>query len=385
MAGISKKRVKTKKGEVVKYTITYYDIFGKQHTSGIYDTIKEAKKNLHKFDKKETVNGNVTYGDIFKSFLQRCENKCSYGTNLNYNNVYSRYLEKFNNIQYEKINSLEWQNYFDDLKENESPHTINYAISFARSACNYAIKHLLIENNVFNKVDKIKTPKADINHLTLKELRSILEVCKNYYPQYFALLYTFIGTGAREGEIFALTKQDFNPIEKTLKINKQFTRSRLFYHPKTQTSNRTIYLFNDLNEVLKEHIKQLPADCELLFPNTKGNYQHASNFRKRFFRPLLKLCGIEKRVRVHDLRGSYTDMTLSSGLSVKFTQNQLGHSKSQTTLDNYARNNNDMIELAMAKIDNIFIKKYEQNMSKKENAQNKNIIQFPKRFVDNAF
>lgn len=385
MAGISKKKVKTKKGEVIKYTITYYDIFGKQHTSGIYDTIKEAKKNLHKFDKKDIMNGNVTYGDIFKSFLKRCENKCSYGTNLNYNTVYSKYLEKFNNIQYEKINSLEWQNYFDELKENASPHTINYTISFARSASNYAIKHLIIDNNVFNKVDKIKTPNADINHLTLDELRRVLEVCKKVYPQYYILLYTFIGTGAREGEIFALTKQDFNPVEKTLKIDKQFTRGRLFLHPKTQSSNRTIYIFDDLNEILTEHVNKLPADCELIFPNSKGNYQHASNFRKRFFKPLLKLCGIEKRIRVHDLRGSYTDMTLSSGLSVKFTQNQLGHSKSKTTLDNYARNNQDMISLAMSKIDNIFTKKCEQNVSKKENAQNKNIIQFPKRLVDNAF
>lgn len=34
MAGISKKRIKTKTGEKVKYTITYTDIFGKRHTSG---------------------------------------------------------------------------------------------------------------------------------------------------------------------------------------------------------------------------------------------------------------------------------------------------------------------------------------------------------------
>ena len=46
MAGISKKRIKTKNGEVIKYTISYYDVFGKQHTSGIYDTIKEAKRDL---------------------------------------------------------------------------------------------------------------------------------------------------------------------------------------------------------------------------------------------------------------------------------------------------------------------------------------------------
>ena len=47
MAGISKKRIKTKKGYITKYTITYRDVFGKQHTSGVYETLKEAKKHLY--------------------------------------------------------------------------------------------------------------------------------------------------------------------------------------------------------------------------------------------------------------------------------------------------------------------------------------------------
>lgn len=33
--------------------------------------------------------------------------------------------------------------------------------------------------------------------------------------------------------------------------------------------------------------------------------------------------------------------------SIKFVQNQLGHAKSQTTLDVYARNNTDMIGRAL--------------------------------------
>ena len=53
MAGISKKTIRTKKGTVIKYTISYYDIFGIQHTSGIYDTKKEAKKDINKYNNKE--------------------------------------------------------------------------------------------------------------------------------------------------------------------------------------------------------------------------------------------------------------------------------------------------------------------------------------------
>ena len=59
-------------------------------------------------------------------------------------------------------------------------------------------------------------------------------------------------------------------------------------------------------------------------------------------KPLLAYVGITKRVRIHDLRGSFINLSLSNDLGVKFTQKQAGHKKSQTTLDVYATCNNDM-------------------------------------------
>lgn len=138
------------------------------------------------------------------------------------------------------------------------------------------------------------------------------------------------------------------------------------------------YIFEDLKEVLREHIKTLKPDNPLLFPNRAGNYINASNFRERFWKKLLELCKITKRVRLHDLRGSYTDMTLSSGLSIKFTQNQLGHSKAETTTNIYMRNNQDMIDHAMNKLNGIF-EKNQQKISIISNDPNKKIIPFRKK------
>ena len=123
--------------------------------------------------------------------------------------------------------------------------------------------------------------------------------------------------------------------------------------PKTSSSTRTIYLFDELVEILKTHTRNLKDD-DLIFSNAKGRHINASNFRTRFFYPLLNKCNINKRIRVHDLRGSYIDMLLSSGLSIKFTQNQVGHSKSETTLNIYAKNNTDMIKTANKKLNSIF-------------------------------
>lgn len=384
MAGISKKKVKTKKGEVIKYTITYYDIFGKQHTSGIYDTIKEAKRHLAKFENVNPDNQNITYGQIFKYYLDKARKKYAANTIETYERYYKRYFQSVENIRYDKIDSITWQGFFDEI-EKSSAYVAQDSLKMAKAAVNYCIKHELIDYNVFDKVEKAKLPKADINHLTIEEIKLVLDECRRSYFEYYALLYTFVGTGAREGEIFALTKDDFNFEEKTLYINKQFTKNRLVLKTKTESSNRKIYIFDELAEVLRLHIKRLDKDNPLLFPNRTGNYLNPHNLRQRFWYPLLDICGIKKRVRLHDLRGSYIDMVLSSGLSVKFAQNQAGHAKSETTLNVYARNNSDMIMRATERIGNIFSQKCEQNMSMKENGLNKKIIHFPKRSVDTCF
>ena len=62
---------------------------------------------------------------------------------------------------------------------------------------------------------------------------------------------------------------------------------------------------------------------------------------------MLVYADIKDPVRIHDLRGSYADIALACGASIKFVQNQLGHAKAQTTLDIYAKVNQDMIDRAL--------------------------------------
>ena len=105
-------------------------------------------------------------------------------------------------------------------------------------------------------------------------------------------------------------------------------------------------------DVVQDYIKEVKG--KILFPNMNGGYINANNFRKGFWKRIKKRAGITERVRLHDLRGSYIDMILSSGLSPKFAQNNVGHSRIQTTLDIYAQNNADMVEQATTKINNNF-------------------------------
>lgn len=377
MAGISRKKYKLKNGkEVIKYTITYRDIMGRQHTSGNYNSIQEAKKHINDFEDITENLKNITLKQIFNEFFVKVRKKYADSTITNYETYYNKYFKAIENINYNKLNTLYLQRFFDDIEE-KSPWIADLCLKLAKSATNYSINLGLININKFNKVEKIELPSADINHLTMKELTSILNKCKNNekFKRYYAMLFLFIGSGLREGELIGLDKTDYDPNSLSIRINKQYTKGKLKHKPKTNSSNRTIYIFRMLAEVLNEHIKSLPKESKLLFPNKNNNYINVNNLRNRLWKPLLKECGINKRVRLHDLRGSYIDLVLSNKLSGKFAQSQAGHSKWETTFNVYAQNNEDMIEDAQLTLNEAF-KKCEQNVSNKQKSKREKVISF---------
>ena len=367
MAGISKKTYKTKKGIVTKYVITYRDIYGKQHTTGSYAKEKDAKADLSKYqDVKINSANNPEFGELINIFMEKATRKFATNTIKAYRSYINQYLNILCPIKYKKLNSLMLQKFFDDL-ERKKPYTAHNVLKFCKGVINYCInKKIINDYNVFNELDSIKRPPRELNHLEIEDLLKVLNKCRELFPKYYVMTFLLIGSGMRIGEVIALNKTDFNGI--SVKVNKQFTADELKLSPKTARSNRTVYLFPILAEILKEHIKTLPNDTELLFPNEANGYINPSNFRNRVWKPLLEACGINYRVRLHDIRGSYIDLIISSGLSGKFAQNQAGHEDSTTTYNIYAQNNKAGINKAMDVLNNMFVEKCEQNVSNKQNS-----------------
>ena len=188
------------------------------------------------------------------------------------------------------------------------------------------------------------------------------------------MIFLLMGAGLRIGECVALEISDF--FGDYVHINKQYTADQLEYHTKTSNSLRDAYLFNILTEVIRWHISNLSADSKLLFPNEAGGYINPSNFRNRIWKPLLKECGITKRVRLHDIRGSYIDLLLANGVSGKFAQENVGHGDWSVTYNEYSKNNRDGINNAMTILNNMFSNKlaskkcYKNVINFSENEQN---------------
>ena len=346
VAGVSKVTYKTKKGVVEKYTVTYRDIYGKQHSKGLYDTRREAKKHINDFENINPKISDITFGQIFQPFLEYAKVKYSHTTYNNYRLYYKNHLNKLYELKYDRVSSIDLEKFILDIEQKHSPHVAGMCLKIAKAAINYAMKHKLVKENKFNTI-KVKVPKKPKFHLTEEQARHVLKCCSEIYPRHYDLFYTLLGTGMREGEAFALDKGAIDFENKRILIDKQFTKGQLRPIPKGHSSYRYVYLTDDVVDVLKKRVEKLTDDKMLVFPNTQNGYISDKNFRERVWKPLLVYAGIKDHVRLHDIRGTYTDIALNRGASIKFVQNQLGHSKSELTLDVYSMNSADMIEKSL--------------------------------------
>lgn len=356
MAGISKKSYKLKNGKtVVKYTITYRDIYGRQHTSGSYDTERAAAKDLKNFEGRESSDKEkITFGDIINLYLEKVDKKYADSTKDDIHRYVDAYLKKYFEIKYKKLDSTEFQKLFDEV-EIVAPFAAYNLLKLCKAAVNTSIKKRKVNYNIFKEIEPIKLPKSKKTHLTLKEALNVLEECTIFCSRFFPTLFTLIMNGLREGEAFALEKSDFDFVKHTLRVNKQFTKGKFKLKTKTDSSNRIVYMFPIYSLFMEIYLESVPDSTNLALPNKIGGYQHASNLIRREWHPLLEHCGIDKTyTTLHKLRGFYIDLLFLIGAPGKFAQAQAGHADYGTTYNSYAKNGADIVDCARKKMYNAF-------------------------------
>ena len=129
-------------------------------------------------------------------------------------------------------------------------------------------------------------------------------------------------TGIREGELLALTPEDFDFETKTLRINKAYQRLHgkdLITTPKTVKSNRTIKLPQFLCDEMEDYFSmfyQLDRTARI-FPVTK-------HFLFQEMQRGCKISGV-KRIRIHDLRHSHISLLIDMGFTPVAIAERVGH------------------------------------------------------------
>jgi integrase len=144
------------------------------------------------------------------------------------------------------------------------------------------------------------------------------------------------GTGLRQGEAMAVTRDRIDFLRRELRVDRQLATlpptGSLFVPPKTRRGYRVVALSNLMVESLSAHLAQFGTGDEDLVFHEQGR----PIGRRRvsaLMRPTAVAAGVD--ATWHDLRHHHASVLLSAGVSPALVAERLGHDLS-TLLKTYA-------------------------------------------------
>ena len=189
-----------------------------------------------------------------------------------------------------------------------------------------------LKDNPCRRVKKMgRSDDRSLNFWTLEEYEQFIDTFDKT-SLHFVMFELLFWTGMREGELLALSKDDFNFGQMTVKISKTYFRSNkedIITAPKTNNSIRTIDLPKFLIDEVIDYCGRLykhPDDARL-FPVVAEALQHTMK------RHIAK-AGV-KQIRVHDLRHSHCAYLINQGIQPLIIKERLGHKDIKITLNTY--------------------------------------------------
>ena len=296
-----------------------------------FPTKREALEWERQFLQQQTANLDMTFEsfvEIYKKDMKHRIREHTWQTKINI--IETKLMPYFKSKKMNEIapkDIIAWQNEMMSFKdENGKGYSPTYLKSFHNqisAILNHAVRFYELKSNSAAKVGNMGKKESNKEMLFwtkveyLKFADAMMDKSMSFYA--FEVLYW---CGVREGELLALTPEDINFENRTLRINKSYQRLKgedVITDPKTPKSVRTITVPAFLCEELQEYIKSLygikPTDR--LFPITK---YYLSNEMNRGH----KATGV-KKIRIHDLRHSHVSLLIEMGFSILAIADRMGH------------------------------------------------------------
>jgi len=235
-----------------------------------------------------------------------------------------------------------------------SAKSINEIHRLISMVLNYAVKEDLIEYNIANKAEPPKLVKKEVNYFQREDIINILKYADEENLRHRVLIYLFVYTGCRRGEIAGLRWEDVDFNNKTIHIcnNVLYTPEDGVYEdtPKTAKSDRTIAIPDILIELLKELRNEVPEakyivsnDIKPIHPDSISTY--LTRFSKKYKLP---------HISSHAFRHTMASMLYFEGVDPVSISNRLGHSRVSITSDIYAHKVSNYDEKNVKTLENLY-------------------------------
>lgn len=301
-----------------------------------FQTKKEAQDYIVSFLDKVNGNQSMFFDDYIDLYYQDIENRVRLNTLLTKKAEIEQnirpYFKEMRLCDITSTDVMKWQNEllkkktkFGNKYSGETLRTIHSQLS---ALFNHACRYYGLQNNPARIAGTLNVSKPNEKQFwTLEEYNKFLDAVSDKTMSHICFEVLF-WCGLRIGELLALTPGDFDFSKKVVRINKSLQRIKgkdVVTPPKTNKSNRNVYLPDFLVEELKNYLENLykVEDDEQMFPVTKSYLHHE-------LKRGASIAGV-KVISAHELRHSHATMLLENGYSATDVAERLGHESEQIT------------------------------------------------------
>ena len=260
---------------------------------------------------KKKADLNMTFSSFVERYSEDVKNRIKENTWYTKEHILrTKILPYFGNRKIGEIQSkdvIAWQNEMINMRdENGKPYSPVYLKTLHNQLSalfNHAVKYYGLHDNPAAKVGNMgKERNREMLFWTQEEYAKFAEEMMDKPVSYYAfeMLYW---CGIREGELLALTPEDFDLDKGTVSISKTYNRINgrdVITDPKTPKSNRVVRMPDFLVEEMRDYM--------LVFDFITASEQ----------------AGV-KRIRIHDLRHSHISLLIQLGYSAVAIADRVGH------------------------------------------------------------
>lgn len=324
---MDRRRIKTKtpgvyyrlrEDESRQYLIWFTGTDGKPHWKNTEGGEKEAKQERAKIINAmahghKVAPSRIMFADYIRGWLEEQHNApktlASYRSSIEHH-----LIPRLGRVKLSEVDvSLVARFIAGMQKDGYAANSIRITMKPLSKSLHVAARRGLIPVNPVTQLERSERPRGDTRRAVVLDPDEI-ELMLGASEKHKTLLATAVFTGVRMGELLALRWEDVNWAAGTVHVA----------GTKTKASVRDVVLM----PALQQRLASMFIDTGLMFPVGRTTVRVALT-------QALAGAGIEKKIRVHDLRHTYASLLISQGHDLNYIASQMGHSV-QMLLQTYA-------------------------------------------------